>query len=148
MQCTFSHISEWLLSIFDEDCNGCVPSQHLFVEINNENIKAKCDICWKFTTKIPERRQWLHSGVFIVNFEKISYVVCCFHCWLWTSKYRLGCIHAWFVLLQTLSFKIFFLSLWISKYWQCWRSIDGVVSKEERRDFSMQQLGILFNAVI
>ena len=28
------------------------------------------EICLKSTTKTPERRQWRHSGVFIVNFDE------------------------------------------------------------------------------
>ena len=31
-----------------------------------------CEICSKLITKIPERRHWRRSGVFIVNFEQIS----------------------------------------------------------------------------
>ena len=33
------------------------------------------EICSKLTMKIPERRQWRRSGIFIVNFEHISQVV-------------------------------------------------------------------------
>ena len=36
---------------------------------NNGNYKAICEICLKLTTKAPERGQWHHSGVFIVNFK-------------------------------------------------------------------------------
>ena len=32
-------------------------------------------MCSKLTIKTPERRQWLGSGVFIVNFEHISHLV-------------------------------------------------------------------------
>ena len=31
-----------------------------------------CEIWSKLIIKIPERRQWRRSGVFIVNFEQIS----------------------------------------------------------------------------
>ena len=34
--------------------------------------------CSKLTIKIPERRQWRHSGVFIVKFEHISHLVLVF----------------------------------------------------------------------
>ena len=30
-----------------------------------------CETCSKLTIKTAEQRQWLHSGVFIVNFEHI-----------------------------------------------------------------------------
>ena len=43
-------------------------------QVNSRNIRKKCDICSKLTIKIPERRQWLHSGVFTVNFEHVSIV--------------------------------------------------------------------------
>ena len=34
-----------------------------------------CEICSKLTVKVPEKRQWCHFGVFIVNFEHISHLV-------------------------------------------------------------------------
>ena len=30
--------------------------------------------------KTPERRQWRRSGIFIVNFERISHFALVFHC--------------------------------------------------------------------
>ena len=30
-----------------------------------------CEICSELTIKIPERRRWRRSGIFIVNFEHI-----------------------------------------------------------------------------
>ena len=36
-------------------------------------IEKRSELCSKLTIKTPERRYWLHSGVFIVNFEHISY---------------------------------------------------------------------------
>ena len=38
----------------------------------------RCEICSKLTIKIPERRHWRRSGIFIVNFEHISYLVLVF----------------------------------------------------------------------
>ena len=32
-----------------------------------------CKICSKFTIKTPKQRYWHHSGIFIVNYEPISY---------------------------------------------------------------------------
>ena len=29
-------------------------------------------MCLKLTIKIPERRQWRRSGIFIVNFEQVN----------------------------------------------------------------------------
>ena len=41
--------------------------------INTNNTK-RCEICSKLTIKTPERRQWRHSDVFIVNSEHISHI--------------------------------------------------------------------------
>ena len=37
-----------------------------------------CKICSELTIKIPEQRQWLRFGVFIVNFEQISRIALVF----------------------------------------------------------------------
>ena len=42
-------------------------------KVNNNNARKRCKICSKLTMKTPERRHWRRSGVFIVNFEHISY---------------------------------------------------------------------------
>ena len=39
---------------------------------NNNNTRKKCEICSNLTIKTPERRQWGHSNVFMINFEHIS----------------------------------------------------------------------------
>ena len=45
-------------------------------KVNNRNTRTRCEICSKLTIKTPERRQErLNFGVFIVNFEHISYLV-------------------------------------------------------------------------
>ena len=47
-------------------------------KVNNKDTRTTpmaymaCEICSKLTIKIPERRQWRRSGIFIVNFEHIS----------------------------------------------------------------------------
>ena len=45
---------------------------------DNRNTRTKGKICSKLTIKTPERRHWRRSGVFIVNFEHISYLVLVF----------------------------------------------------------------------
>ena len=47
-------------------------------KVNNRNTRTKCEIYSKLTIKTPERRQWRHSGVFIVNFEHISHLILVF----------------------------------------------------------------------
>ena len=41
------------------------------LKVNNRNS----DICANLTIKTPEQRYWRRSGIFIVNFEHISYFV-------------------------------------------------------------------------
>ena len=41
-------------------------------KVNNRNTRTRCEICSKLTIKTPERGHWCRSGVFIVNFERIS----------------------------------------------------------------------------
>ena len=38
-------------------------------EVNIRNTRASREICSKLAIKTLERRQWRHSGVFIVNFN-------------------------------------------------------------------------------
>ena len=45
------------------------------LKVNNKNTRTRCEICSKLTIKTPERCQWHHSGVFIINFEHISHLV-------------------------------------------------------------------------
>ena len=40
--------------------------------VNNKNIRTRFEICSKLKIKTPERRQWRHSSVFIINIEYIS----------------------------------------------------------------------------
>ena len=69
--------------------HSCPASIYLF-KVDNGNIRTMCEICLKLTVKTPERRQWCHSGVFIVDFNRFHTFFWCFHCWLWTSKCRQG----------------------------------------------------------
>ena len=45
------------------------PPGIYLLKINNRNTRIRCEICSKLTIKIPERRQWRRSGVFIINFK-------------------------------------------------------------------------------
>ena len=55
---------------------------YMFI-VNNKNIRTKFEICSKLT-KTPERRQWRHSGIFIVNVEHISHLVLVFLLLTWS----------------------------------------------------------------
>ena len=46
--------------------------------LTNRNTRTKFEICSKLTIKSPERRHLHRSGVFIVNFEHIPYLVLVF----------------------------------------------------------------------
>ena len=50
-------------------------NRHSITQSNNENLKRSCKIYSKLTIKTPERQQWSRSVLFIVNFEKIIYIV-------------------------------------------------------------------------
>ena len=45
---------------------------------NNRNTRKRCEICSKWTIKLPEQRHWRRSGVFIINFEHISHLLLVF----------------------------------------------------------------------
>ena len=73
-------------------------------KINNGNTKAMCKICSKLIIKTPERGHWYRSVIFVLNFEQVFYwtlwttlnpLFCCFHCWLWTSKYQVESWSQW-----------------------------------------------------
>ena len=51
------------------------PTGICLFKVNNENTRAKCEICSKLTKKTPDLRPLPRSGVFIVNVEQISHIV-------------------------------------------------------------------------
>ena len=48
------------------------PADIYLFKVNNRNTRKSCEIFSKLTIKTKERCQWRNSGVFIVNFERIS----------------------------------------------------------------------------
>ena len=48
------------------------------LKVNNRSTRTRCEICSELTIETPERHQWRHSGIFIVNFEHISHLVLVF----------------------------------------------------------------------
>ena len=44
------------------------------LKVNNRDTRTRFEICSKLTIKIPERRHWRRSGIFMVNFEHISHL--------------------------------------------------------------------------
>ena len=60
------------------------------LKVNNRSTRRRYEICSKLTIKLPARRQWRRSGIFIVNFEHILHLLLCFYCYLWVYKCPLG----------------------------------------------------------
>ena len=54
------------------------PSLYLPLKVLHRDTRIRCEICSILTIKTPERRQWRHSGVFIVKSEHISNLVLVF----------------------------------------------------------------------
>ena len=54
------------------------PASIYLLKVNNIKSRTKCEIHSKLTIKIPERRQWRRSGIFIVYFEHISHLILVF----------------------------------------------------------------------
>ena len=65
----------------------CISSsRYLHFTVTIQNTRTVCKICAKLTIKTPGRCHWCCSCVFIVNFEQIWNIFCCFRCSLWTSN--------------------------------------------------------------
>ena len=54
------------------------PAGNYMFKVNNRNTRTRCETCSKLTVKIPERRQWRRSGIFVVKFKHISQLVLVF----------------------------------------------------------------------
>ena len=48
------------------------------LKANNRSTRTKCEMFSKLTVKTLQRRHWHRSGVFIANFEHISYLALVF----------------------------------------------------------------------
>ena len=44
-----------------------IPAVIYMLKVNNRKTRPMCEICSKLTIKTLERRQWSHSGIFIVD---------------------------------------------------------------------------------
>ena len=49
------------------------PAHIYSFKVNNRNAKKRCGISSKLTIQTLERPHLRHSGVFIIDFEQISY---------------------------------------------------------------------------
>ena len=59
---------------------GSYPAGIYLLKVNNRNTWRRSEICSKLTIKTPERHEWHHSRVFIVNFK---HVIASWVCTLW-----------------------------------------------------------------
>ena len=66
------------ISVFNFEQVVFFPAGIYLLKVSNKNTRARCEICSKLTIKIPERRQWRCSGIFIVTFEHITHLVLVF----------------------------------------------------------------------
>ena len=60
------------LFLFETLLPDYIPASIYMFKVNDRNTRARCEIRSKLTIKTPERRQWRRSGIFAVNFERIS----------------------------------------------------------------------------
>ena len=51
-----------------------IPENSRLFKFNNWNTRKRYEIRLKLTMKTPEQRHWRRSGIFIVNFERISHL--------------------------------------------------------------------------
>ena len=56
------------------DMRNIYPVGKHMLKVSNRNTRSNCEICSKLTIKTPEWSRWYGSGVFIFNFEHISYL--------------------------------------------------------------------------
>ena len=52
-----------------------IPAGNYMFKVNNRNTRARCEVCSKLIIKIPGRRHWRRSGVFIVNLEQFHALI-------------------------------------------------------------------------
>ena len=71
---TFSQLRELKTQ---EKSHDILADNYMF-KVNNRTTRTRCEISSKLTIKTPERRQWRHSGVFIINFEQFLHHVLVF----------------------------------------------------------------------
>ena len=78
------HLKKILLQWIAKYCEGLRIKGHQFhvgnckFKVSNRNTRTRCKKRSKLPIKMPEQRQWLLSGVFIVNCEHNSHLVLMF----------------------------------------------------------------------
>ena len=67
-----------LVHVFVYYDDSLLHLKQILFKVSNTYTRTRCEICSKLTIKIPERRYWRRSGIFIVNFEHISHLALMF----------------------------------------------------------------------
>ena len=67
-----------LVHVFVYYDDSLLHLKQILFKVSNTYTRTRCEICSKLTRKIPERRYWRRSGIFIVNFEHISHLALMF----------------------------------------------------------------------
>ena len=67
-----------LVHVFVYYDDSLLHLKQILFKVSNTYTRTRCEICSKLTMKIPERRHWRRSGIFIVNFEHISHLALMF----------------------------------------------------------------------
>lgn len=62
-----------------------------FQSHQKRNNRTICDICSKLIIKTREWHQWRLLVSFLITLNIFDTLFWSYHCWLWTSKYWLGC---------------------------------------------------------
>ena len=80
--CEFCEISK--ITFFDRtplmsaSHSSSYPADIYLLKVNNRSTRTRCEVCSKLIKKIPERRHWRRSGIFIASFEHISHLALVF----------------------------------------------------------------------
>ena len=84
----------WFHIMFKQERELSLPANIYLFKVNNRNTRKRREICSKLIIKTPERRHWLSSGVFIVNFEHTLHLVLVFLLltFYWKCNCRLGIV--------------------------------------------------------
>ena len=87
------------------------PANIYLFKVTNRNTRKRCEMCSKLTVKASmTKRQWLRSGVFIVNFDYISHFFLVFLL-LTLNKWLLArfCLDLWLIYWIDLIYHCFFI---------------------------------------
>ena len=68
--------------VLSKCCEGLGPASIYLLNVNNTNNRPICEISSELAIKTPVRRNWYHSGTFVLTLNNSHTLFWCFHCWL------------------------------------------------------------------